>query len=64
MMTTPWCCRDCNAALESTTVPDDPICPQCWRTRRIAELTSRRASAFDELEAIEVELARLGGGNG
>lgn len=61
MMTTLWCCRDCDAAMDSATVPDPPICPDCWRVRRIEELTSRRASALDELEAIEIDLARLQG---
>lgn len=56
-----WCCRVCDAAMESVTGPVEPICPACARARRIDELTSRRAHLWGELEAVEIELSRLGG---
>lgn len=59
--TVAWCCRACDAALESATVPDPPLCPACWKARRVTELTGRRAQILDELEAVEISLSRLGG---
>lgn len=62
--TVAWCCRGCDAAMDSATPPDPPLCPACRRTQRRAELDARRSRLFDELEAIEIELARLGAGEG